>query len=121
VSLLKAKEAIDAPPPAKEKPFQRIAAYYFGYDGEVKQLEVTSIAEESSWSRSRQVWTTDSSKQRNKRYAHELFLVTPENDAILAEIKQLQVDQKELRQREQQKRTTLKTVDSVITTPTESL
>lgn len=95
-SLAKAKEAIDAPEPKeKEKPFNRVAVYFFKYQGPITGV-VTSIAE-SSW-RSTEVWlTSDADKRRSKEQASCVYPITPANTEVLnnwkaneAEISKLQ-------------------------------
>ena len=92
-SPAKAKEAIDKEPAEKKKPFPRFKVYqlnrYAGTKNRRKVVEVTSIAEDGYF------WGVDTFRTdapyargngRSKENKRVLIAITPENDALFAQI-----------------------------------
>ena len=100
-SLSKAKEYIDKPVNTKEeKPFQRVRVYTTGrYGGdEFKIGEVTSVAESSPYSSTKEVWVAFESqskssfrrnKEREKCAANRCFPISEKNTALINQIKEV--------------------------------
>lgn len=85
VSLMKAKEAIGAPPPAKEAVFQKFNAWFFRYGCDPEKVEITGIAESNY--RGPRVYIKDAAGKRSKEPAKSyLYECSDENDAKLEQI-----------------------------------
>lgn len=82
-SLEKAKESIDAPPPADKVPFKRVSVYREERHCTWAVVEVTSIAEPRYGST--YCWIAGADKKREKVNARELYVITESNrDRVVA-------------------------------------
>ena len=91
-SLVKAKESIDRALDHErvEKPWEPFAAYLFR-GGELREVKVTSQADTSRYSNSRQYWIAQGGK-RSKEPECYLYAVTPENEKAIARWRELEAE-----------------------------
>ncbi len=98
-SLAKAKEFIDKwlerAGTEREPPFQRVDAYYYGYE-EFKRRTITSIAEGRSYNGKPYVWTVDEKGKREKENSADMILITPKNVEKIKELADITKKEKEL-------------------------
>lgn len=97
-SLAKAKEFIDREPKEKRKPFERFECYYSSYSGEPRLVTVTSYAGRGY--SGHEFWIINSRGSREKVRASSLYLVNAANDQKLAEIKALDGQCEQIRQKQ---------------------
>src|SRR5687767_3440774 len=85
-SLVKAKEYIDKPVPAeKAKPFEKIAAWKFGYSDKPVRVEITGIAESPSYRRNAlSVWIKNGTQREKVDVLYCIYPSNPENDALMS-------------------------------------
>lgn len=110
-TLGKAREAVEAKPKEKRDAFQRFEAYMmerWAGSEPARKVTVTSVAAEDGISRGRCVWITGGKhKGREKVRAEVLFVISPANDRIIAEIKQCAAERAAIDKRDSQLRTKL--------------
>jgi len=87
-SLAKAKEIIDKPVPAeKAKPFEKIPAWLFKYDGDTpERIEVTGIAEDRGYGGGQRVWIKHRGNRSKESTSFSIYPVSPQNDVIAQQV-----------------------------------
>lgn len=87
-SLAKAKEAIDKPvPKEKAKPFEKIPAWWFQYEQNPKEIEVTGIAEGRSYgSPNEYVWINHKGQRIKETVQFRIYPRNERNDALVGQI-----------------------------------
>ena len=87
-SLAKAKEFIDKPLPAeKAKPFEKIPAWLFKYDGDTPaRIDVTGIAEGRGYGGGEYVWINHKGARSKEAVRFSIYPSNPKNDEIVQRV-----------------------------------
>lgn len=108
-TLTNARAAVDSPERKAKAPFEKFDAYKISrWENKVAKVTVTSFVTETL--RTNEAWVTLDGK-RMKVDLHELYVISPETDQLLAEIRALDKEAEGLRKKSEKKRSEMKNVE----------
>lgn len=99
-SLQNAKQAIDAPPKEKKKPFKKFQAFFkCHWQVKFETVTVTSFIDNGYGGFSNQAWITDSEGKRSKEPISKLIADIPKNHVLMSEYKVVAEESEKLRKK----------------------